>query len=195
MNTIISIPWLTGTFLALMPAGLLVAALPAVRATRHSALGTRYRVRWAAIGALLAALAGDISFFLGAQGGLEIAMLPLPGLSFDLPFSIAVNGLTLVLATLVSFVILMIAQYSVEYLDGDPHQARFFRLLAFTGGFSYWWWFRGTLGYSRSGLLPQALACTSSSSFIANGPKPLWRPTRSLSLAVRLTFFWWRPPC
>ncbi|MBW9255880.1 MAG: NADH-quinone oxidoreductase subunit L [Acidithiobacillus ferriphilus] len=173
MNTIISIPWLTGTFLALMPAGLLVAALPAVRATRHSALGTRYRVRWAAIGALLAALAGDISFFLGAQGGLEIAMLPLPGLSFDLPFSIAVNGLTLVLATLVSFVILMIAQYSVEYLDGDPHQARFFRLLAFTGGFFLLVVVSGNIGLFTLGIIATGFSLHKLLKFYSERPKAI----------------------
>jgi len=135
MYTILSTPWLTGAFLALMPAGLVLAALPPVRATRQAALTTRYRVRWAAVAALLAALAADIAYLLGARGDVDFGHLPLPGLGFDFPLSIAVNGLTLVLASLVSFVVLMIAQYSIEYLDGDPHQARFFRLLAFTGGF------------------------------------------------------------
>lgn len=173
MNIIISMPWLTGIFLALMPTGLLVAALPAVRATRHSALSTRYRVRWAAIGALLAALAGDISFFLGAQGGLEIARLALPGLSFDLPFSIAVNGLTLVLATLVSFVILMIAQYSVEYLDGDPHQARFFRLLAFTGGFFLLVVVSGNIGLFTLGIIATGFSLNKLLKFYSERPKAI----------------------
>ncbi|MHB1581639.1 MAG: proton-conducting transporter transmembrane domain-containing protein [Acidithiobacillus sp.] len=173
MNTIISMPWLTGLFLALMPTALLVAALPTVRATRHSALGTRHRVRWAAIGALLAALAADSSFFLGAQGGLEIARLPLPGLSFDLPFSIAVNGLTLVLATLVSFVILMIAQYSVEYLDGDPHQARFFRLLAFTGGFFLLVVVSGNIGLFTLGIIATGFSLHKLLKFYSERPKAI----------------------
>jgi NAD(P)H-quinone oxidoreductase subunit 5 len=57
MQTVISIPWLTGALLALMPAGLVLTALPSVHATRNAALATRQRVRWAAALALVAALA------------------------------------------------------------------------------------------------------------------------------------------
>jgi NAD(P)H-quinone oxidoreductase subunit 5 len=77
-----------------MPSVLVLSALPSVRPTRQSALGTRYRVRWAAIVALLGALAGDIGYFLGSQTSLEIFKITLPGLGFALPLSVAVNGLT-----------------------------------------------------------------------------------------------------
>ncbi|MGC9128021.1 MAG: proton-conducting transporter membrane subunit [Acidithiobacillus sp.] len=173
MHTAFPIPWLTGAFLALMPTGLILAALPPARATRHAALGTRYRVRWAAVAALLAALAADLSYFLGAHGDLDIAHFPLPGLAFDLPFSIAVNGLTLILASLVSFVILMIAQYSVEYLDGDPHQARFFRLLAFTGGFFLLVVISGNIGLFTLAIIATGFSLNQLLKFYGERPKAI----------------------
>lgn len=173
MNILISIPWLTGVFLSLMPISLLVAALPAVRATRQSALSARNRIRWAAMGGLLGAIAADCAFFLGAQSGLEVATLPLPGLSFDLPLSVAVNGLTLVLATLVSFVILMIAQYSIEYMDGDSHQARFFRLLAFTGGFFLLVIISGNIGLFTLGIIATGFSLHKLLKFYSERPKAI----------------------
>lgn len=132
MDGILPPGWLTGACLAMMPAVLLLAALPGVTATRGAALAARRRVRRAALLALAGAVLGDLAFGLGARLDLVPVRLPLPGFGFDLPLSIAVNGLTMVLATLVSFVVAVIAHYSVRYLDGDPQQARFFRLLAFT---------------------------------------------------------------
>ena len=134
MQNLIPVPWLTGAVLSLMPMVLLAAATPRARSTRNAALSARNRVRWAAMAALLAALLADLSFFLGDRGDVTWFHFPLPVVHFSLPISIAVNGVTMLLATLVSFVILMIAQYSVQYLDGDPQQARFSRLLAVTGG-------------------------------------------------------------
>ncbi len=173
MNPILSTSWLTGAFLALMPAGLLLAALPGVRATRHSALGTRNRVRWAAIIALVAALAADLSFFFGTQTSLDLVKLFLPGLGFSLPLSIAVNGLTLVLATLVSFVIVMIAQYSVQYLDGDPEQARFSRLLAFTGGFFLLVVIAGNIGLFTLGIIATGFSLHKLLKFYGDRPKAI----------------------
>ncbi len=173
MNSMFSVPWLTGALLALMPLGLIVASLPSVRATRQSALSTRYRVRWAAVAALLAALAGDLCFFLGARRDLDVANLPLPGLHFDFPLSIAVNGLTLVLATLVSFVIVMIAQYSVGYLDGDPQQARFFRLLAFTGGFFLVAVVSGNIGLFTLGIIVMGFSLNRLLKFYGDRPKAI----------------------
>ncbi len=173
MISLSTIPWLAGAFLALMPTGLIIAALPSVRATRRSALTVRARVRWGAGAALLAALASDISFFLGAQGNLMVATLPLPVLQFEFPLSIAVNGLTLILATLVSFVIVMIAQYSIGYLDGDPQQARFFRLLAFTGGFFLVAVVSGNMGLFTLGIILMGFSLNKLLKFYDDRPKAI----------------------
>ncbi|AUW32381.1 NADH-quinone oxidoreductase subunit L [Acidithiobacillus caldus] len=173
MQTAISTPWLTGALLLVMPSVLVLSALPSVRPTRQSALGTRYRVRWAAIVALLGALAGDIGYFLGSQTSLEIFKITLPGLGFALPLSVAVNGLTMVLATLVSFVIVMITQYSVEYLDGDPHQARFFRLLAFTGGFFLLVVVSGNIGLFTLGIIATGFSLNKLLKFYNTHPKAI----------------------
>lgn len=172
MNTI-SIPWLTGGALAVMPFGLLLAALPSVQATRHSAMIVRYRVRWAAILALGAALLADGAYLLGSRADLSLASLPLPGLNFDLPLSIAVNGMTLVLATLVAFVIVMIAQYSVQYLDGDPQQARFGRLLGFTAGFFLVVVIAGNLGLFTLGIIATGFSLHKLLKFYGDRPKAI----------------------
>ena len=173
MYTSFFIPWLTGAALAVMPLGLLLAALPRVRATRHSALIVRHRLRWAAIFALWAALLADGTFFLGARADLSLARLPLPGLDFDLPLSIAVNGLTLALATLVAFVIVMIVQYSVQYLDGDPQQARFGRLLGFTAGFFLVVVIAGNLGLFTLGIVVTGFSLHKLLKFYGDRPKAI----------------------
>ncbi|MBU2759460.1 proton-conducting transporter transmembrane domain-containing protein [Acidithiobacillus sulfurivorans] len=173
MHSIISIPWLAGALLAAMPAGLIVAAIPNARTTRQSALSYRYRVRWAAIAALVTAIAADIGFFLGARSDLIIKEIPLGVLHFDFPLSIAVNGLTLLLATLVSFVIVMIAQYSVGYLDGDPHQARFFRLLALTGGFFLIAVVSGNIGLFTLGIIIMGFSLNKLLKFYSDRPKAI----------------------
>ncbi|MHB1656089.1 MAG: proton-conducting transporter transmembrane domain-containing protein [Burkholderiales bacterium] len=173
MHTSFSIPWLTGAALAVMPLGLLLAALPRVQATRHSALIARHRLRWAALFALWAALLADGAFFLGARADLSLARLPLPGLDFDLPLSIAVNGLTLALATLVAFVIVVIAQYSVQYLDGDPQQARFGRLLGFTAGFFLLVVIAGNLGLFTLGIIATGFSLHKLLKFYGDRPKAI----------------------
>ncbi|MHB1678623.1 MAG: proton-conducting transporter transmembrane domain-containing protein [Sulfuriferula sp.] len=173
MYTSFSIPWLTGAALAVMPLGLLLAALPRVQATRRSALIVRHRLRWAALFALWAALLADGTFFLGARADLILARLPLPGLDFDLPLSIAVNGLTLALATLVAFVIVMIAQYSVQYLDGDPQQARFGRLLGFTAGFFLLVVIAGNLGLFTLGIIATGFSLHKLLKFYGDRPKAI----------------------
>ncbi|HET9113283.1 MAG TPA: proton-conducting transporter membrane subunit [Burkholderiales bacterium] len=173
MYTSFSIPWLTGAALAVMPLGLLIAALPPVQATRHSALITRHRMRWAALFTLWAALLADGTFFLGARADLSLARLPLPGLDFDLPLSIAVNGLTLALATLVAFVIVMIAQYSIQYLDGDPQQARFGRLLGFTAGFFLVMVIAGNLGLFTLGIVATGFSLHKLLKFYGDRPKAI----------------------
>ncbi|MEL5849039.1 MAG: proton-conducting transporter membrane subunit [Candidatus Igneacidithiobacillus chanchocoensis] len=173
MYTNLTIPWLSAAALALMPVGLLLTAVPWVQSTRHSALSARHRVRWAALFALVAALVADLAFFLGAQASWVLAEIPLPGLHFALPLSIAVNGLTLALATLVSFVIVMIAQYSVQYLDGDPQQARFSRLLAFTAGFFLIVVVAGNLGLFTLGIIATGFSLHQLLKFYSERPKAI----------------------
>ena len=173
MNTNIFVPWFTAAALAVMPLGLLLAALPGVQATRHSALITRHRVRRAALFALGAALLADGTFFSGAQANLILARFPLPGLHFDLPLSIAVNGLTMALTTLVAFVIVMIAQYSIQYLDGDSQQARFARLLGFTAGFFLLVVIAGNLGLFTLGIIATGFSLHKLLKFYGDRPKAI----------------------
>ncbi|WP_372592257.1 proton-conducting transporter membrane subunit [Guyparkeria sp.] len=134
MNTLTTWP-LAGALLALMPLLLLVAAIPATAAGVEAAQRYRRRVRWAAIGALGLAIGATVAFLAGSRASLTIAALPLPGDIGALALSIQVDQLTMALAVLVALVVTLIARYSEKYLDGDPQQARFFRLLALTAGF------------------------------------------------------------
>lgn len=173
MYTDFSMPWLASAALAVMPLGLLLSALPRVQATRHSALNARQRVRWAALFALGAVLLADGAFFWGARASLILARLPLPGLGFDLPISVSMNGLTLALATLVAFVIVMIAQYSIQYLDGDPQQARFARLFAFTAGFFLLVVIAGNLGLFTLGIIATGFSLHKLLKFYGDRPKAI----------------------
>lgn len=164
--------WLTCAWLALTPVGLLLAALPEVKATRQSALGARQRVRLGAIWALFAVLLADLSFAMGSHGSPAIN-IPLLGLRFPFPLSIDVNLLTLVLTTLVVFVITIIAQYSVQYLDGDPQQARFFRLLGFTGGFFLVVVVAGNLGLFTLGIIATGFSLHKLLKFYSERPKAI----------------------
>ena len=122
----------SGASLLAMPLLIGLAAWPPAAPGRRAALAARRRVRGATQLALGLALAADIGYGLGARADLNLVTLPLPGLGFGLPLSVAVDPLTLALASLVAFVAAVIARYSVNYLDGDPGQARFFRLLGLT---------------------------------------------------------------
>jgi NAD(P)H-quinone oxidoreductase subunit 5 len=173
MSVMHSMNWLSGGWLAVMPTGLLLAALPQAAATRHAALTTRNRVRWASVVALAAALAADLCFLLGFRASLNLGAIPLLGLGFTLPFSIIVNGMTLALATLVSFVIVMIAQYSVQYLDGDPQQARFARLLAFTAGFFLLVVIAGNIGLFTLGIIATGFSLHRLLMFYSDRPKAI----------------------
>ena len=173
MSVMHSMNWLSGGWLAVMPAGLLLAALPKAAATRHAALTTRNRVRWASVVALAAALAADLCFLMGFRANLSLGAIPLSGLGFTLPFSIIVNGMTLTLATLVSFVIVMIAQYSVQYLDGDPQQARFARLLAFTAGFFLLVVIAGNIGLFTLGIIATGFSLHRLLMFYSDRPRAI----------------------
>lgn len=173
MAAVDSINWLSGGWLAVMPAGLLLAALPGAPATRLAAVTIRNRVRWAAIMALVAATAADICFLMGLRANLNLGFIPLPDLGFALPISILVNAMTLALATLVSFVIVMITQYSVQYLDGDPQQARFSRLLAFTAGFFLLVIIAGNIGLFTLGIIATGFSLHRLLMFYSDRPKAI----------------------
>jgi NAD(P)H-quinone oxidoreductase subunit 5 len=82
--------------------------------------------------ATLAAAAAAASL-LAWGGPVDLAVWSAPR---PLPLNVGVyfDGLTAVMFLLISFVGLVIARFSVRYLDGDPRQGRFFRWLAFTLG-------------------------------------------------------------
>ncbi|MFO7808123.1 NADH-quinone oxidoreductase subunit L [Guyparkeria sp.] len=134
MNTLTNWP-LAGTLLALMPLLLLIVAIPGTTGGVETARLYRARVRLASIGALGLAIAATLVFLAGDRGPLTVAALPLPGDIGALALSIQVDQLTMALAVLVALVVTLIARYSEKYLDGDPQQARFFRLLTLTAGF------------------------------------------------------------
>ncbi len=134
MNTLTNWP-LAGALLALMPLLLLIVAIPGTTGGVETARLYRARVRLASIGALGLAIAATLVFLAGDRGPLTVAALPLPGDIGALALSIQVDQLTMALAVLVALVVTLIARYSEKYLDGDPQQARFFRLLALTSGF------------------------------------------------------------
>jgi NAD(P)H-quinone oxidoreductase subunit 5 len=126
----------SGLILLAMPVIVLVSSLPSAGKGVDAALTYRRRVSMATMLAFVLALSAVLVFALGSRSDVFLPAIPLPGLNkaIDLHVSIAVNDMTLLLAALVSFVLMIIARYSIQYLDGDPHQARFFRLLGLTGG-------------------------------------------------------------
>lgn len=126
----------TGLILLAMPLTVLASALPGARTGASAALIYRRRVATVTLLVFVFALLATLMYAFGARSDVLMPVIPLPGLdkSIHLPVSVAVNGMTLLLATLVSFVLMIIARFSIQYLDGDPHQARFSRLLGFTGG-------------------------------------------------------------
>ncbi|MCL7743616.1 NADH-quinone oxidoreductase subunit L [Guyparkeria hydrothermalis] len=143
---------IAGTLLLLMPLLLLATAIPAPKAGVAAARAYRQRVRSAAVIALSLALAAVVAYLTGSREGLTVAALPLPGGFGALALSIQVDQLTLALAVLVALVVTLIARYSEQYLDGDPQQARFFRLLALTAGFFLLVVIAGNLGLFTLGI-------------------------------------------
>ena len=112
--------------LALLACGLVPSSL----ADRHAR-----RMRAAVVGLAAATLAAAAAAggLLAWGGPVDLAVWSAPQ---PLPLNVGVyfDGLTAVMFLLISFVGLVIARFSVRYLDGDPRQGRFFRWLAFTLG-------------------------------------------------------------
>ncbi len=126
----------SGLILLAIPIIVIASALPFAQQGRIAALAYRRRVSAATVIALAFALLAGLLFALGSRSDVFMPTIPWFGGSrgIALPVSIAVNGMTLLLAALVSFVLMIIARFSIQYLDGDSEQARFFRLLGLTGG-------------------------------------------------------------
>lgn len=121
-----------GLLLLAMPLVFLLVSAPSAAPGAASARRYRRRVFGASVLVFGLALIANLAYALGATDSL---LLPLASIgSVPVGLSVQVNGMTLLLATLVSFVLMIIARYSVQYLDGEREQARFFRLLALTGG-------------------------------------------------------------
>jgi NAD(P)H-quinone oxidoreductase subunit 5 len=112
--------------LALLAAGL----IPTHFAARHPR-GMRQTV--SLLAALSLAGAAAAAWLLATGGPVDHAFWTapdLPGLNLGVFF----DSLAAVMTLLVAFVGVVIARFSVRYLDGDPGQGRFYRWLAFTLG-------------------------------------------------------------
>lgn len=121
---------ITQSLLALGPLGalLLCGLVPSQLANRHV---SRFRqlVTWITgiqcVGAI-AMLLGLLPHLLAGGGGRTVALGFGIGLYLD--------GVSLLMLSLVSFVGCVVSRYSVRYLDGDPNQGSFFRWVALTVG-------------------------------------------------------------
>lgn len=163
----------TGYALLAMPALLLVSAMPSARPGAACARKYRQRVQWASLLAFVLAIVASISYILGARGDLMLGPLPWASEPRLLTLSIQVNGLTLVLASLVSFVVVIITRYSLQYLNGDRDQARFFRLMAVTGGFFLSVVIAGNLGQFTLGIIATGFGLHRLLMFYADRPRAI----------------------
>jgi NAD(P)H-quinone oxidoreductase subunit 5 len=132
MTPSFEIPALLAAALAGLPSLTLLACglVPSSFADRHAR-----RMRAAVVGLAAASLAAAAAAagLLAWGGPVDLAVWSAPG-SLPLDVGVYFDGLTAVMFLLISFVGLVIARFSVRYLDGDPRQGRFFRWLAFTLG-------------------------------------------------------------
>ena len=124
--------WSTYTGLVAAPPLLLLGAglIPSRWANRHVSAMRRSTVVLLAAVLSLSAMATAL---LVRQGPLDAVLWRLPG---PLPLNLGVyfDSLAAVMLLLISFVGLIIARYSVRYLDGEATQGRFLRWIAFTLG-------------------------------------------------------------
>ncbi|MGC9457722.1 MAG: proton-conducting transporter membrane subunit [Halothiobacillaceae bacterium] len=125
---------LTGWLLLAMPLMLILAGLPAARAGVEAARRYRRRVQIVTMAALGAAVLAVLAYLFGSSAKLVLGGFMLPGDISLNALSVQVDRVTLALAALVAFVVALIARYSDQYLDGDPRQGHFFRMLSLTAG-------------------------------------------------------------
>jgi NAD(P)H-quinone oxidoreductase subunit 5 len=99
-----------------------LATLALMRSGRACAEGACWAARLALVGSgfatLAVALAGPMRIELAAWGPVQLAFL--------------LDALSVALLLLVSFLGVIISRYAINYLDGDPQQARFSRWLTLT---------------------------------------------------------------
>lgn len=99
-----------------------LVTLALARSGRACAEGAHWAARLALVGAgfatLAVALAGPMRIELAARGPVRLAFL--------------LDPLSVALLLLVSFLGVVISRYAINYLDGDPQQARFSRWLTLT---------------------------------------------------------------
>ncbi|MGB5809681.1 MAG: NADH-quinone oxidoreductase subunit L [Polyangiales bacterium] len=122
-------PDLTLTIVGLAPLALiLVGLVPSVAANRRPG-GMLAMARWATIASFGVALVAAAGFFLGAEEpSVHGLVLGIGGVGFTVYY----DALSAVMALLVSFVGIIVIQYSRSYLDGDPGQGRFIKWLCLT---------------------------------------------------------------
>jgi NAD(P)H-quinone oxidoreductase subunit 5 len=132
MNDPAAVPALLVAALAgLPPVALLACGLvPGTLADRHPR-----RMRGAVVGLAAATLAAAVAAagLLAGIGPVDVAVWSSPR-PLSLNVGVFFDGLTAVMFLLIAFVGLVIARFSVRYLDGDRRQGRFFRWTAFTLG-------------------------------------------------------------
>ena len=109
---------------------LAVGLVPTPIADRHSRLLRRLVPALAGLALVAAAVAAGL---LARSGPVDHVFLEVPGLPV-LNVGVYVDSLAAVMTLLIAFVGAVIARFSDRYLDGDAHQGRFFRWLAFTLG-------------------------------------------------------------
>ena len=108
------------------------------------------------MGALLSLAAFGSALFAVASlycYGAADVQLPIAG---DFNLGVYFDNLSAVLLVLVSFLLAVIARYSVNYLAGDPAQGRFTKWLCLTGGSVLAIVISGLAGHERSGWHPQS---------------------------------------
>ena len=110
---------------------LLVGLIPAARANSRPRLMARINETAAWLAFVLAVLAAAVHAFDDARAW-TLYSVPLP---WDLgAFSIGayINGVTVIMLALVSFVGAVVSRYARNYLDGDANQGRFHKWLSLT---------------------------------------------------------------
>jgi len=89
----------------------------------------------------LTTIVAGLAFLVSLAAGVQLITVGPMDYSFmewkspiPLCLGVHVDAVTVVMMTLISFIGVIIARYSMRYLLGDPHQGQFFRWMAFTLG-------------------------------------------------------------
>lgn len=110
---------------------LLVGLVPSALANLRSRLIARWNegVAWLA---LVFAIGAALTHVLDGPRAFTVVSIALPGGIGKLSLGSSVNGLTITMLLLVSFVGVIVSRYSKNYLAGDPQHGRFHKWLALT---------------------------------------------------------------